>query len=205
MTDSRQRQLAARLARLRGRHGSFDHRYLEALLQRAGPRPVAVARRLLDRVERGVAALEHQGAAGGEVNQTTPAEGETIARLRHLRQALDARPDVDPAAGRLARALESQDRQTPGRTSGDSLRAARRLESLRARYRQHRLIAVAREEQPAAPGPLNPHNLLVRALTAMGEISPAYLARLTEYSRQLLWLQQLGEKPPPAKKARGKR
>ena len=68
-----------------------------------------------------------------------------------------------------------------------------------------KLVKRSISESPEAPGPLNPHMLVVRSLSIMRGISPSYLNRFISYTNTLLWLERAGEEaetPAPKKKAK---
>jgi len=74
-----------------------------------------------------------------------------------------------------------------GRPGGE-LKSVNRLRRSQGRRRAERLLAQAIREAPADSGPLNPQMLVIRTLSAMGEISPDYLGRLVSYVDTLFWL-----------------
>jgi len=66
-------------------------------------------------------------------------------------------------------------------------------------------VSQAIKEGPENAGPLNAQKLVIRSLSAMRDLSPAYLSRFMPYLDTLLWLEQAGKKREPvvAKKGRG--
>lgn len=92
------------------------------------------------------------------------------------------------------------------RLDSEELRSARAFRDHWARRAIDRAIARALDEAPENAGPLNAHQLVVRALTTMADISPAYLNRFVSYVDTLLWLEQaarhFGVPDPRAGKAR---
>lgn len=76
------------------------------------------------------------------------------------------------------------------RLDSDELRSARQFREHWARRAIDRAIARAMDKAPENAGPLNAHQLVIRALTTMGDISPAYQNRFVSYIDTLLWLEQ---------------
>lgn len=67
-------------------------------------------------------------------------------------------------------------------------------------------LAQAFEQTPLNAGPINSHNLVLRSLAMMRDISPDYLTRFTSYIDTLLRLEQQGSvRKPAAKRAAGPR
>ena len=127
-------------------------------------------------------------------------------RLSALTDSL-APADSDGAAGRrdmpgpveeclwhqeqAARSLVSAGVSPRGfqRRPGGELKSVHRLRGSQGRRRADRLLAQAILEAPADSGPLNPQMLAVRTLSAMRDLSPAYLGRLVSYVETLFWLE----------------
>jgi len=55
------------------------------------------------------------------------------------------------------------------------------------------IVTRAIKESPENAGPLNPQRLIIRSLSSMRDLSPAYLNRLVSYFDSVLSLAQLGE------------
>ena len=71
------------------------------------------------------------------------------------------------------------------------LKALGQLRQTLARTRAEKLVRRAEQERTDDAGPLNPHNLVIRSLANMREISPEYLNRFVSYAETLLWLEQV--------------
>ena len=56
-----------------------------------------------------------------------------------------------------------------------------------------KLVTQAIKEAPENAGPLNSHRLVIRSLSAIRELSPAYMNRFVSYLDTLLWLEKVGE------------
>jgi hypothetical protein len=76
----------------------------------------------------------------------------------------------------------------------NELAALRRLRQSLGRVEAEKRVEHARREQPGDAGPLNPHNLIIRSLSDMDELSPAYLSRFIDQVDTLLWLERAGLK-----------
>ena len=63
-----------------------------------------------------------------------------------------------------------------------------------------KLVTRVISEGPESPGPLNPQGLVIKSLATMRELSPDYLNRFVSYIDTLLWLEQAGATPKPAKR-----
>lgn len=76
------------------------------------------------------------------------------------------------------------------RVDSDELRSARQFRDHWAKRAIDRAITRALDEAPENAGPLNAHQLVIRALNTMGDIAPEYLNRFVSYVDTLLWLDQ---------------
>ncbi|MCG8313210.1 MAG: DUF2894 domain-containing protein [Pseudomonadales bacterium] len=56
-----------------------------------------------------------------------------------------------------------------------------------------KLVTQAIKEAPENAGPLNSHRLVIRSLSAIRDLSPAYMNRFVSYLDTLLWLESVGE------------
>lgn len=206
---------------------SFARTHWRHLLQRAERLRPAATQRLLDKAAAAIATLEWtdsgEGAASRNDADQERLDGaalrlrtrERLAQLnRLLAQVAPLLPDDSPAA-RLHTALAEQDRRfwaalgqggsepaVPSWKQG--LQAARDLSATRARFQLDQLLATALAHQPEFPGPLNPQRLLVRLLTRLHDISPAYLIRTLDHSRTLFEQQAGKDASPPPKAQRRK-
>jgi hypothetical protein len=87
------------------------------------------------------------------------------------------------------------------------LKAMRYFRSTWSRLRVDRQLKLSMARLPENAGPLHTERLVLRALQAMRDISPAYLDHFVSQVDALLWLEQAqaGSPPAPAKAARGAR
>jgi hypothetical protein len=102
--------------------------------------------------------------------------------------------------------LVSLNSHLKSRLNTDELRSTRQFRDLWAKRTIDRAIARALDEAPENAGPLNAHQLVIRALNTMGEISPDYLNRFVSYVHTLIWLEQAATRfaPPDIKAGEGK-
>lgn len=226
-----QRRLALLERLIQGRaaelaKSSFTQSHWRNALQRAERLRPAAAQRLLDKAETVIAALEAADSAHAANRNDASEEGtggaalrtqtrERLAQLNSLlAQVEPLLPDNSPAAV-LHTALAEQDRRfwaAMGQghsepavpTWKQGLQAARDLSATRARFQLDQLLATAVAHQPEFPGPLNPQRLLVRLLTRLHEISPAYLIRTLDHSRTLFGQPGRKEASSPSKGVRKK-
>lgn len=76
------------------------------------------------------------------------------------------------------------------RLDSEELRSARLFREHWAQRVIERAIARALDEAPENAGPLNAHQLVIRAVTTMQTLAPAYLNRFVSYVDTLVWLEQ---------------
>lgn len=152
--------------------------YLEALVKRLPPQSGALRERLENRLHEALAAFRERFAQADEAarrradrpNQAQPSPlAELVARL-----AAQTSADASPAAGGTYAELKAV---TYFRETWSTLSVDRQLTQ-------------ALEQGPENAGPLNSHQLVLRALQRMREVSPAYLKRFMSYADALLWLDQ---------------
>jgi DNA polymerase III gamma/tau subunit len=98
--------------------------------------------------------------------------------------------------GNAAQALKAQ-------TQLQELKSAVRFRETWARISAETEVDQAKIRAPENAGPLNAHNLVLRTLALMRELSPDYLRRFMGHTESLLWLDQAyGQLKQPAGKAR---
>lgn len=144
-------------------------------------------------------------AARPPARSAAPAEPREPGPLGCLVQALDA-----AAAGAADGASSAA--AVPAQAAGAALAGPLELKVLReargtwARLGAQRQLARSLAQAPANAGPLNSHQLLLRALQQMQQLSPGYLLHFMAHADTLLWLEQAcGPKagPPSASPAKG--
>jgi hypothetical protein len=83
------------------------------------------------------------------------------------------------------------------------LKSAIRFRETWARISAETEVDQAAHRAPENAGPLNAHNLVLRTLSLMRELSPDYLRRFMSHTESLLWLDQAhGQLKQPAGKAK---
>ena len=198
--EERRRALTAAIpqsdATLASARDRFTARYCRALLTRASESRPEIAEPLLDRIAQAAATLGQTREVVEAPNQAEKALPlPPHQRLQELQHYLCRQPEpaTEASRQRLAAALGFEAGTHAG-SDHSELQSARRLRALQGRCRLDQVLDAAATQRPETPGPLNPQNLIARALAEMHAISPAYLARFISYSRQLLWLGKAAEK-----------
>lgn len=122
-----------------------------------------------------------------------PASMTSVEALAALRQALQARQAA--AAADMPAPMEPTGAVNDRASGGVSaLHAVRRTWArLDAEQRLHDSLA----RVPAQAGPLNSVQLVLRALTLMHQVSPAYLQHFTAHVDALRWLDEVDPPAPP--------
>jgi hypothetical protein len=123
-----------------------------------------------------------------------------------------ARPEAAlPAAplsllGQLNQHIQAVSAQSPGSSQTSSppdLKSAVRFRETWARISAETEVDKATHRAPENAGPLNAHNLVLRTLALMRELSPDYLRRFMGHTESLLWLDQAyGQLKQPAAKTK---
>jgi hypothetical protein len=200
--------------------------YLEVLAQRASAHEGAVKRILDATLAKALDAFKTrfelaQREARDAVEHIAPTCPQAVPELQRLLDAADFKAVAQRIAtlkkttpraslGELARYMAQHTAQTAeGGFDGGAGQAGLRLESTTTSYFRNtwsklsvdKQVTQALVQAPKNAGPINSHNLLLRSLALMRDISPDYLNRFTSYADTLLCLDQGGKgKPAPAKK-----
>lgn len=193
-------ELVAVLAALRNcgaaqRDGAGFH-YLETLARRLQDAPPALAPRLRDSLR--------QALAGWDVVAPAPVHPEEVATERA--EPPDAGAPASLLAG-LNEHLASSARAgadlllAPPGERWPALRSAQRFHDAWSRVHAEEQLERAIGRGPAQAGPLNSHKLVLRTLTLMRELSPAYLRGFLARAEALLQVEQAlaGLRPPVVK------
>lgn len=140
-----------------------------------------------------------------------PAEGHAKG-LAPRRPKLKARSELAlPAAplsllGQLNQHIQAASVQPPASSQTSSppdLKNAVRFRETWARISAETEVDKAAHRAPENAGPLNAHNLVLRTLALMRELSPDYLRRFMGHTESLLWLDQAyGQLKQPAAKTK---
>jgi hypothetical protein len=203
--------------------------YLETLARRAAGHEGSVRRMLEAKHERALAAfagrfaqarsaaVELLTAAGAKHPQAAAelqrlfAEGD-FKGLRYLGAMLEARvqcavlselvSQLEPGLGGVP--VNSPGQHAGPRTTGAGdpgleLKTVRESRATWARMSVDKQLALAMKQGPKNAGPINSHNLVLRSLAMMQEISPDYLSRMVSYVDTLIFLDP-GEKDVAVKR-----
>jgi hypothetical protein len=225
--------LEAWRARGADRHDPVRFHFIEALARRAAAQRGAARRILDDKLARLLRAYEElaQGATPqpGDAGPGDPQPGSLAGLLAELaRHHAAVRGDAGAAGAASGSTSASISASISGAISGSTseLATAPRpsypevplLDYVRAvwsRVSADRQLRQSLEQVPQNAGPLNSSHLVHRALSAMHELSPAYLHQFLAYADALSWMERLNasasapareaQRPlPPRKGARGK-
>jgi hypothetical protein len=199
------------LARSAAAHEGSVRRMLEAKLERA---LAAFAERF---AQARSAAVELLAAAGAKHPQAAAelqrlfADGD-FKGLRYLGATLEARVQCAVLSGLVSRletglaggAVNSPTQHAIARTTAADdpsieLKTVRESRATWARMSVDKQLALAMKQGPKNAGPINSHNLVLRSLAMMQEISPDYLSRMVSYVDTLLYLDP-GEKDVAVKR-----
>jgi len=183
--------------------------YYRALIERAGRSREYLAERILDRVEAGMATygsfshVEEGARERPEIalsDEGVSALEALLVLCRQLNGSMEQVPDQplsleQELSIQLQDLLPGSDTGMPSAAAGmTQLQSARNLQGLQKRSRLEQLMLVAAAQRPDTAGPLNPQSLVVRVLSTLHDLSPAYLARFITYARALVLLQRSGDR-----------
>ncbi len=215
--------------RQKGEHllSPLSFRQLEAMAQRLPDQTAPVRRILLGRLSQTMArhdALVQQAREQAQqlATRIMSQQPDMIRECRRLLTAGDLtalqhlchqgkRTHASPLA-ELNRQIEQASRagMDPGAWTGTSTGGKADMKSLRqfkdtwARMSAEDDVKQAIERGPRNAGPLNSHQLVLRSLSVMRDVSPDYLRRFMTHLDALLWLDQLSHKPTTAEGKPGK-
>ncbi|NRF67582.1 DUF2894 domain-containing protein [Aquincola sp. S2] len=178
--------------------GSDPGLILAALRERGAQRFEPVRFRFIEALARRAAA--HEGAVKRVLD-------ERLAALvaAYVEQHDTAAPAAACSPQRPAPSYRGPLAELAGAGRPAELQALAYFRSTWARLRIHRQLRQSLAKVPENAGPLNSHRLVLRALQAMREVSPAYLDRFMPYVDALLWLELAGSARPEPPKRPGAR
>ncbi|ATE61217.1 DUF2894 domain-containing protein [Thauera sinica] len=185
-------------------------RFLEALAQRAAARRDDVRRLLDQRLEAAIAGYaerfdsarrEAEDAVAHAADRFPEAvdalrqdcEAGDFGALRRRLTALGARARRSPLAELLAHAGRHAPAGAPAPAADGPRVELKSLQHFRRTWSKlgiDRQFSHALAHAPENAGPLNSHHLVLRSLTQMRKLSPAYLEQFMSYVDALLWLDQ---------------
>jgi hypothetical protein len=137
------------------------------------PELIRESRRLLAAGD--LTALQHLCRQGQRTHASPLAE-----LNRHIEQATQAGADAVMGASAGGKA---------------DMKSLRQFKDTWARMSAEDDVKQAIERGPRNAGPLNSHQLVLRSLSVMRDVSPDYLRRFMTHLDALLWLDQLSQKP----------
>jgi hypothetical protein len=172
-------------------HDPVRFRYLEALAARMQAQPPLVQQRLMRTFDEAAADCRSRmaGMAGAACVENPPpkakphAGGATapshLARLnRHIADRTKAAAD-EAMDGDLG--------------SPSDMKSVRRFAETWSRLASEQQLTQALARGPVHAGPLNSHNLMLRAMSLMQGLSPDYLRRYMAQADALMWLNHLNQ------------
>jgi hypothetical protein len=208
--------LTARRQRGEHRLAPLSFRQLEAMVQRLPDQTTPVRRILLARVRQTLARHDAHVQQVGEQAQQLAARAiaqqpELIRESRRWLAAGDlaslqnlcrqGKPKHASPLAELNRHIERATQAGADPSMGLSAGGKADMKSLRqfkdtwARIAAEDDLRQALARGPQNAGPLNSHQLVLRSLSAMSDVSPDYLRRFMTHLEALLWLDQLSQKP----------
>jgi len=180
---------------------------LEALRAQGAPRVDPVRFRHIEALQRRAAA--HQGETRRLLDARLARLMSTCAQA--VVQASTAAPKLRnqaPTRSALAELLAhpagptaDAGQRTPHAHAPNELKTVRYFRSTWSRLRVDQQMVQALAGVPDQAGPLNTQRLLHQAMTALRDVSPAYVHRLMAQVEALLWLEDAGPVAPAPRKA----
>lgn len=170
--------------------------YLQALLENLTDRQhltesafqglIGKAARLMSDYQQTFTARTDQ-AENHSVTQTRAASG--LSKLKALNLQLQQRTGAGRSGVKTSaqqdEPLRADELPTP------ELHALKHYQKLFEKMAVERLLSKVMQEIPENAGPLNPERVVIRCLSSLQEISPAYVMRLMGYYESLISLQSL--------------
>jgi len=177
--------------------------FLDALARRAHGHEGAVKRLLEDKLSRARAAYQERLAQmsleslGSSINRSAqhPISHTQHSALAELTRALTQHVPKLAQAGTPANGDARDDGNDASMGSRPELKSMRYFRKTWSKLSVDKQLAQAIEQGPENAGPLNSHQLVLRSLSLMRDLSPAYLNRFMSYADALLWLEQADSKP----------
>lgn len=178
-------------------HDPVRFRYLEALAARMQTQAAAVQQVLARRFDEAVlyysASLSQaDGLASMKAVMPMAAPRSHLAQLNH-----DIAEQTRHPAGDDALASETG--------SPSDMKSTRRFAEVWSKIATQQQLDQALTRGPALAGPLNSHNLMLRAMSLMHGLSPDYLRRYLAQADTLLWLDQMNQHTALAKDGKAAR
>lgn len=175
--------------------------YLASLLQRSASRQhnsTTLTQRLLDKTSRLLSEFQEsceqkqQQAEAGLA--TEPALSASLTALKALNSRLKQQSDSNAPSvvGNAESSCEEENQAfTQERLPRQDLQAVKQYQKMFEKMAVERLLNKVMQEIPENAGPLNPERVVIRCLSALQDISPAYAMRLISYYESLICLQSM--------------
>lgn len=163
--------------------------FLEALALRTQAQQGAVKHLLEDKLSRALQAYQErlkQARESVQSPQSLPPQRSTLAELTHI---------LTHHLPQNAQASMSGSVQERAEENGPELKSLRYFRDTWSKLSVERQLTQAIAQGPENAGPLNSHQLMLRSLSVMRDISPDYLNRFMHYADALLWLDQADAQP----------
>lgn len=168
--------------------------FLASLARRMQAHEGAVKRILEDKLSHALAAYQERFAQANQaINDKSNLSGQH--QKRRIQPTALAGLTRDLAQQLPKNAQANGDGSDSSMGSGDELKSIRYFRDTWSKLSVDKQLAQAIEQGPENAGPLNSHQLLLRSLAVMRDISPEYLKRFMSYVDTLLWLDQADAKP----------
>lgn len=196
-------------------------RYLERLAQGLDRLPATAQPRLAAKLDSAITDYrqrfaQQQAAAQEALAQLPPAAEADRPALEQLfanaqftalrRQLAAVAQSPQPSAlAELTRLLGQTPPAAPGvRQPAPELKSLHYFRDTWSQLSVDRQLSQMLARTPDNAGPLNSHLLVLRSLTLMRDLAPAYLSSFLAYAEALLWLEQAGGLPATAAKSPSK-
>lgn len=170
--------------------------YLASLVQRVASRQhdssfftqrlLAKTSRLLNEFQ--ASCEQKQQAEAGSANE--PVISASMTALKALNHRLQKQSDLHEP-NKQPSCSEEHQAFTQERLPGQDLQAVKQYQQMFEKMAVERLLNRVMQEIPENAGPLNPERVVIRCLSALQDISPAYAMRLIGYYESLICLQSL--------------
>ncbi|NIB42983.1 DUF2894 domain-containing protein [Pseudomaricurvus alkylphenolicus] len=203
--------ISERLQQLRSQSAHrFDPvrwRYIEALERRAREHKPTVAALVLGKAGSALDDYEHRwqchlSVKNSDSEISEPQTTEPRSALRALTLELlqdDLQPQQTWQQMSFGDRLQQQEldllqKVDTGMSGASELKSVRLFRESLARVNASNRVAESVAKGPENPGPLNEHQLAIRSLRTLRELSPQYLNRFVSYMDTLFWLEKAGAK-----------
>lgn len=195
-------------------HDPVRFRYLEALAERMQAQPASVRQVLTHKLGEAVAdyRLRVDRAQEAAPSKAKPVAIDIAARSPSRSRSLLAQLNHDIAERTRHPAPDALSHDMAGEPGSPSdMKSVRRFAEVWSKIATEQQLSQALTRGPELAGPLNSHNLMLRAMSLMHGLSPDYLRRFLSQADALLWLEHmnqhnaLAKDGKPARRARAKK